>query len=501
VTPSEQESSVLGLNVEQFLFIGGMPVPAHDRSTFTTFNPATGKPLATLSNGGAEDIAEAVRAARQAFDIGPWPRLRASERGQVLNRIALSIRANADELARLECYDVGKPLKQAYGDVEAAARYFEFYGGLADKISGSTVPIADHILDIVLREPIGVSGQILPFNYPLQNTGRSAAPALAAGCTVVLKPSEEASLTPLRIARIAQECGLPDGVLNVVTGGGKAGSALSSHPDIDQVTFTGSVSTGIKVATAAAENIVPSVLELGGKSPSVVFGDADFERALPAVMASIFLNNAGQTCSAGSRLLLQRGAEGDAFLHSLIAHVKGLRMGPGIDDPDIGPVVSQTQKDKIVAVLQDAQNDGVKIHTGGQAAASRDLVDGYFIEPTIIEVTSNSERMAQEEVFGPVLTLVRFDTVEEALAIANDTPFGLSAYVWSRNIDQALYLAKRIRSGQVNVNSYDAGTGIEMPFGGFKKSGWGREKGIEGINSYLAVKNICIGISNVSDAV
>lgn len=500
MTPSEQESSVLGLDVEQLLFIDGTPVPARDHSTFTTFNPATGKPLATLSNGGADDIADAVRAARRAFETGPWPRLRASERGQVLNKIALSIRANADELARLECYEVGKPLKQAYGDVEAAARYFEFYGGLADKLSGSTVPIADHILDVVTREPIGVSGQILPFNYPLQNTGRGGAPALAAGCTVVLKPSEEASLTPLRIARIAQECGLPDGVLNVVTGGDKAGSALSSHPDIDQVTFTGSVSTGIKVAKAAAENIVPSVLELGGKSPSVVFGDADFERALTSVMASIFINNAGQTCSAGSRLLLQRGAKGDAFLASLISRVNALRMGPGIEDPDIGPVVSQAQQDKILAVLQDARDDGLTFHTGGRAAVSSDLSDGYFIEPTIIEVASNSERMAQEEVFGPVLTLVRFDTVEEAVAIANDTPYGLSAYVWSRSIDQALYVAKRIRSGQVNVNSYDAGTGIEMPFGGFKKSGWGREKGIEGINSYLAVKNICIGISNEPDA-
>jgi len=501
VTVDEQESSTLGLDVEQSLFINGALVPARDRSTFIAFNPATGKPLATLSNGGLEDVDAAVSAARRAFDTGPWPRMRAAERGRILNKIALSIRANADELAHLECYDVGKPLKQAYGDVEAAARYFEFYGGLADKISGQTVPLADHLLDVVLREPIGVSGQILPFNYPLQNTGRGAAPALAAGCTVVLKPSEAASLTPLRIARIAQQCGLPDGALNVVTGGGAAGTALSSHPDIDQVTFTGSVSTGIKVATAAAGNIVPSVLELGGKSPFVVFADADFERALPAIMASIFINNAGQTCSAASRLLLQRGTQGDAFLAALIARIKELRMGPGIDDPDIGPVISLAQQEKIISVLQDARNAEVTIHAGGNSATGSDLTDGYFIEPTLIEVSSNGDRFAQEEVFGPVLTLIRFDTPEQALEIANDTPFGLSSYVWSRNIDQALSLAKGIRAGQVNVNSYDVGTGIEMPFGGFKKSGWGREKGIEGINSYLAVKNICIGISNVSEAV
>jgi len=492
---AEREALALGLDVEQLLFIDGRQVAAVDRSTFTAVNPANGKTLAELANGGPEDVDIAVRAARRAFDTGPWPRMRAAERGQILNRVALSIRDKADELAHLECYEVGKPLKQAYADVEAAARYFEFYGGLADKISGSTVPVADHILDVVVREPIGVSGQILPFNYPLQNTGRSAAPALAAGCTVVLKPSEEASLTPLRIAAIARDCGVPDGVFNVVTGGDKAGSALTGHTGVDQITFTGSVSTGIKVAKAAAEHIAPSVLELGGKSPFIVFADADFEGALQSVTASIFINNAGQTCSASSRLLLQRGEEGDAFLAALIERVKALKIGAGIHDPDIGPVISKAQQDKIAAFLHDAQTQGAKVHIGGQPATAGKLAEGFFIEPTLIEVQANSDRIAQEEVFGPVLTLVRFDTVEEALQIANETEFGLSAYVWSRNINQALFLAKRIRAGQVNVNSYDVGTGIELPFGGFKKSGWGREKGIEGISSYLAVKNICIGIS------
>lgn len=492
---TNSRSADLGLDTDQLLFIDGESVAAASGATFDAFDPATGDIFARVANGGRDDIDRAVLAARREFDSGSWPMMRAADRGRILVTIAQRIRERKDELAVLESIDVGKPLRTAHGDVEATARYFEFYGGLADKVGGTTVPVADHMLDVVVREPIGVSGQILPFNYPMQNTGRGAAPALAVGCTVVLKPSEEASLTPIRIAQIAHDCGVPSGAFNVVPGGDEAGAALSSHPEINQVTFTGSVPTGIKVAQAAAANVVPSTLELGGKSPTIVFGDADRERAIPAIIASIFTSNAGQICAAGSRLLLESGQEGDAFLDALVAYVDELTVGPGIDDPDVGPVVSLAQRDKILGFLDTAKDSGDHVRTGGRAPAAPELAHGYYIEPTVIETASNSSFIAQTEVFGPVLAVVRFSTVDEATRIANDTPYGLSSYVWTRDIDKALHLAKRIRAGQVNVNSFDPGTSIEMPFGGYKHSGWGREKGIEGLNSYLVTKNIAIGIS------
>ncbi|NUT47724.1 MAG: aldehyde dehydrogenase family protein, partial [Saccharothrix sp.] len=329
------------MNVTELL-IDGKRVPAADGRTFTVVDPALGDPIAEVSLAGKADVDAAVAAARAAFTAPEWAGMRAADRGRLLHRIAEAIRADVERLARLESLDVGKPLKQARADVEAAARYFEFYAGFADKLGGSTIPLGPGLIDYTVREPIGVSGQIIPFNYPLQNTARGSAPALAAGCTVVLKPSPEAPLTPLEIGRIALECGLPPGVLNVVPGDGEAGAALAGHPGIDQVTFTGSVATGIKVAQAAAENVVPSVVELGGKSPVVVFADADFDLALGAIAASAF-GNAGQTCSAGTRLLLQRGAE--EFLDRLAAHADALRVGPGLTDPDVGPLVSARQRD------------------------------------------------------------------------------------------------------------------------------------------------------------
>lgn len=475
------------------LVIDGAEVPAVDGTTYPSVDPATGRPSALLANGGAADVDLAVAAARRAFDEGPWPRMRAHERGQVLARVAAALREQADDLARLETLDVGKPLREAYADVETAARYFEFYAGVADKVSGGTVPLADNQLDVVLKEPIGVSGQILPFNYPLQNTGRGAAPALAVGCTVVLKPSPECGLTPLRVARIALDCGLPAGCLNVVSGGDEAGAALSGHPDIDQVTFTGSVATGIKVAQAAAANVVPATLELGGKSPAVVFDDADHTRALDGVSRSVF-GNAGQTCAAMTRLLLQRGAHADEFIAGLKERAEALTLGPGLQDAGVGPIVSARQRDRVVDLVQQAVLAGATVHTGGGAPTDPDLADGFFVTPTILEVDANSAMIAQTEVFGPVIVVIRFDTFEEAVQIANDSPYGLSSSVHTKDIDKALMFAKRVRAGQVHVNPYGGGTGAEMPFGGYKHSGFGREKGLEGLNSYLQTKNVLIGL-------
>ncbi len=457
----------------------------------TVVDPATEEPLIEVADGGAADIDRAVAAARAAFESGVWTRRRPSERGQVLNRIALTLRERAEHLAVIETLDVGKPYAQALGDIEATARYFEFYAGLADKHGGRTVPLADHLIDFTLLDPIGVSGQIIPFNYPAQNTGRGSAPALAMGCSVVLKPSPDCPLNPLLIAAIATECGVPAGVLNVVPGGVEAGRALSAHTGIDQITFTGSVATGKEVALAAARNITPSVLELGGKSPVVVFDDADFELAVGGVSGSIF-SNAGQTCAAGTRLLVQRSERGDEFLRLLVERARSLTIGEGIEGAGLGPLISKRQQERVAVYLEAAREAGGVVHTGGGVPDRK----GYFVEPTVVEVPNNSHRLAQEEIFGPVLTVIRFETLEEAAEIANDSDFGLSSYVWTKDIDKALSLAKRIRAGQVNINTFDVGTGIEIPFGGFKHSGWGREKGIETLASYTQTKNVCIGVNS-----
>ena len=473
------------------LIINGERVDASDGGTFDVFDPSSGEQLATVAKATREDVSRAVAAAHGAMASKAWGGIAPAERGRIMNRIAHTLRDRAEELATLESRDNGKPLRQARTDVQVAARYFEFFAGIADKIMGNTIPLGPGFLDFTVREPIGVSAQIVPWNYPIQIGARGVAPALAAGCAVVLKPSSEAPMTALRLGEIGLECGLPPGALNVVPGtGAEAGVALASHPDINQLTFTGSVDVGIGVAKLAAENVVPVVMELGGKSPNVVFADADLELAVQGVSTAIF-QNAGQTCSAGSRLLVERKAH-DAFVAKLADRARSMRIGPGVSDPDLGPIISRKQLETVERYVAIGTKEGAAIAAGGARPTDASLGRGYYFQPTLLDRVTPDMRVAQEEIFGPVLAMIVFDELDEAADIANRSQYGLVAGIWTRDINKAMSLASRIKSGQVYINTYGAGGGVELPFGGYKKSGYGREKSLESLASYTQIKNVCI---------
>ena len=473
------------------LIINGEKVDASDGKTFEVFDPSTGDVLATVAKATKADVDRAVKAAQAALESKAWGGAPPAERGRVMIRIAQALRDQAEELATLESRDNGKPLRQARTDVQVAARYFEFFAGIADKIMGNTIPLGPGFLDYTVREPIGVSAQIVPWNYPIQIGARGVAPALAAGCTVVLKPSSEAPMTALKLGEIALACGLPPGVLNVVPGtGSEAGTALASHPEINQLTFTGSVDVGIAVAKMAADNVVPVVMELGGKSPNIVFADADLDLAVQGVSTAIF-QNAGQTCSAGSRLLVERKAHA-ALVGKLADRAKSMRVGPGVSDPDMGPIISKRQLETIERYVQVGTGEGATVAAGGGRPSDASLGKGFYFQPTLLDGVGPDMRVAQEEIFGPVLAIIPFDDLEQAAAIANRSQYGLVSGIWTRDINKAMSLASRIKAGQVYINTYGAGGGVELPFGGYKKSGYGREKGLESLASYTQVKNVCI---------
>jgi acyl-CoA reductase-like NAD-dependent aldehyde dehydrogenase len=458
---------------------------------FETRDPATASVLGEIARGTPADVDDAVAAARRAFD--PWRRTRPVDRGRILLAVSAAITEHRNAFAELESLDTGKPLKQARADVDVAARYFEFYAGAVDKILGTTIPLGDDFLDYTIREPLGVSAQIIPWNYPMQIGCRGLAAALAAGNTVVAKPAAEASLTLIKLAQLVLEAGLPPGVLNLVPGhGSEVGAALAAHEDVNQVTFTGSVEVGTQVMAAAARTVVPVVLELGGKSPNIVFADADLDAALPVILNSI-LQNAGQTCSAGARLLVH-GAIADEVLSRLGAMMEAVRIGPGIEDPDLGPLISAHQLERVGSMVDDAVEEGAELVTGGKAAPEAERYGGFFYAPTIV-VSRPDAAIARDEVFGPVIAAVVFDTDEEAIALANGTEYGLVTGVWTTNVTRAHRVAREIGAGQIYVNGYGAGGGVELPFGGYGKSGFGREKGLEGLSSYLQTKNVCVRLS------
>src|SRR5688500_15576017 len=444
------------------LIINGERVDASDGGTFQVFDPSSGEVLATVAKATAADIDAAVQTARAALDSKAWGGAPPAERGRAMIRIAQALRDRVEELANLESRDNGKPLRQSRTDVQVAARYFEFFAGIADKIMGNTIPLGPGYLDYTVREPIGVSAQIIPWNYPIQIGARGLAPALAAGCTVVLKPAEDAPMTAMRLGEIALECGLPPGVVNVLPGmGPEAGAALASHPDINQLTFTGSVPVGIAVAKMAADNVVPVVMELGGKSPNIVFADADLDLTVQGVANAIF-QNAGQTCSAGSRLLVQRKVH-DELVARLTERAASMRVGPGVSDPDMGPIISKQQLEMIEGYVGIGKREGAQVAAGGGRASGSDLGNGFFFQPTLLDRVSPDMRVAQEEIFGPVLAIITFDEIEEAIAIANRSQYGLVAGVWTRDINKAMAVSSQSKSGQVYVNTYGAGGGVELP--------------------------------------
>lgn len=471
------------------LFINGEWLPGRSGQTFETVNPATEESLATLVRGNADDVNEAIASARIAFE-GPWQKVKPKERARLLYDLARAIEAKADEFAYWETLDSGKPLPLSKKEVLSTARYFEFYAGAADKIHGEQIPLGLDYLDFTIREPLGVTAHIVPWNMPLNMVGRSVAPALAAGNTAVLKPAEQTSITALMLADLFNQVGFPAGVYNVVTGyGEEAGGPLTRHPNINSITFTGSVETGRIIMKAAAEHIKPVVLELGGKSPHIVFADTNLDLAVAEAAKGIYAN-CGQICSAGSRLVIEEKIK-EPFLEKLVAHSRKMKVGPGLESPDMGPLVSQEQYERVLSYIEIGQQEGAELITGG--TRPEHLTRGYFVAPTVFGSVKPLNRIAQEEIFGPVLTVLSFQDEEEALHIANRVNYGLVAGIFTNDINRALRLATRIQAGQIYINEYFAG-GEETPFGGYKQSGFGREKGLESLHHYTQVKNIAIRI-------
>ena len=469
-------------------FVDGRQVEAASGRRIDVASPSDGKVFASVPASGREDVDRAVAAARRAFEEGPWSRTPAVERGRMLTRLFHLVERDGEELAALESRDTGKPIRQGRADVTATMRYYEYYGGAADKVHGDTIPFLDGYTALTLREPHGVVAGIIPWNYPLQIMARVVGAALAMGNTLVVKPAEDASLTAIRIAELAHEAGLPAGVLNVVTGyGAEAGAALSAHAGVDYVTFTGSPLTGTAIQQAAAVNNRGVTMELGGKSPQIVFVDADIDAALPVLINAI-IQNGGQTCSAGSRILVERPVY-ERVATALAERFSKLVAGPHDADLDLGALINAKQKERVAGMVAAAEEAGVEVLARGTVSPDAPA-GGHYFAPVLFGSVDPEKTIAQEEVFGPVLAVTPFDDEADAVRIANSTEFGLVAGVWTKYGARQHRVAKRVRAGQVYVNGYGAGGGIELPFGGFKKSGHGREKGFEALFDMSATKTV-----------
>jgi betaine-aldehyde dehydrogenase len=475
------------------LLIDGKWTKAKSGATRDIIDPATGELVARVAEAGREDVVAAIAAAREAFDHGPWRKMTAQDRARLLLKLAEAIRGEARQLAELEVRNCGKPLAEAEFDVADAANCFEFYAGLATKIHGETMQVPANSLSMVVREPIGVCGQIIPWNYPLLMSAWKLAPALAAGNTCILKPSELTPLTALELARLITTLEFPKGVVNVVTGPGPGvGEELASNPQVDKVAFTGGTVTGKKVMLGASTNMKKVTLELGGKNPNVVFADADFESAVDGALFGAFANQ-GEVCSAGSRLLVERSIH-KQIVEAMLKKIPKIKMGHGLTPGvKMGPLVSAAHREKVESYIKIGKDEGATLVCGGKRPTGKEFERGHFLEPTIFDNVKPTMRIAREEIFGPVLSVIPFDTEEEAIRLANDTEYGLAAAVWSKNINRAIRVVSQIRAGITWVNTYHP-TFNELPWGGYKQSGTGRELGLYGIEAYLETKQININL-------
>ena len=473
------------------MLINGKWVNAASGKTFPTYNPATGEVLAQIAEGDRDDIEQAVRAARKAFDGGPWRRMTPSERGRLLWKLADLLEQHTEEFAYIESLDNGKPLSIAkVADVPLSVDMFRYMAGWATKIEGNTVPIsAGKYFAYTLREPIGVVGQIIPWNFPLLMAAWKLGPALTTGCTIVLKPAEQTPLSALRLGELVMEAGFPEGVVNIVPGYGEtAGAALAAHPDVDKVAFTGSTEVGKLIVHAAAGNLKKVTLELGGKSPNVVFKDADLNAAIPGAASAIFFNH-GQCCCAGSRLYVEKAVY-DQVVEGVAKEAEKITVGSGLDpQTQMGPLVSEEQLKRVCGYLEAGFSEGAKAMVGGHKAGDR----GYFVEPTVLVDTKEDMKVVREEIFGPVVAAMPFTDPEEIIPRANNSEYGLAAAVWTRDISKAHRMAEQLRAGTVWINCYNV-FDAALPFGGYKQSGWGREMGHEVLNNYTQTKAVCAKI-------
>ena len=471
------------------VFIDGNWQDPESGETLPVMDPSDGSEFGRIACGSAVDIDCAVQAAQNAMD-GEWGKSIPVERGRLLQKLSALILEHEDELTEMEARDVGKPLTQARVDVKACARYFEFYGGAADKVHGETIPYLEGYTVLTLREPHGVTGHIIPWNYPLQIIGRTIGGALTMGNACVLKPGEEASQTALMVGELARQAGFPSGVFNIVPGlGEEAGNALIHHSGVNHLSFTGSTEVGALVQQAAAKNAVPVTLELGGKSPQVVFADADLEKALP-FLVNASIQNCGQTCSAASRVIVESSIY-EKLMNLLAERFKELRVGPAFRDLNCGPLISPEQKKRVEKYLNQAKADGLNISAEGKIMEDTPA-EGNYVKPMLIRDVPPEHAVAQEELFGPILAAMQFSSEEEAVKLANGTPFGLVSGIWTNDGARQFRVAKRIKSGQVFINNYGAGGGVELPFGGVKLSGHGREKGFEALYGFSVTKTIAI---------
>lgn len=471
----------------QLNYIANAPVPSVTGRTITMVDPSDGQPFDKIQRSNAADIDTAVHAARQCLDA-VWGKLAGTERGRLLMRLSVKVSDHAEELALIEQQDCGKPTKQARTDAFALARYFEFYAGACDKFHGETIPYLDGYSVLTWREPHGVTGHIIPWNYPMQIFGRSIGGALAAGNVCVVKPAENACLSLIRVAQLAAEVGFPAGAINIVTGyGHEVGDALARHAGIDHISFTGSPTVGTLIQQVAAVRHCPVTLELGGKSPQIIFADADLDAAIPAVVNAI-VQNAGQTCSAGSRLLVDQAIY-EPLLERLGKAFENLRVGPASMDLDVGPLISQSQLTRVWDFLSDAQVANIPMVAQGRIVDEAPET-GFYQAPTLLRDVPMTHRLAQEEVFGPVLAAMSFKNEDHAVELANATQFGLVAGVWTRDGARQFRMARRVKSGQVFINNFGAGGGVELPFGGVKSSGYGREKGLEALAGFSTLKTV-----------